>query len=145
MPWSDFLAQAKKRYDGGYRVVVMNAVAVLDNLKTSSRRALFTATWRNDLGSGALYFVPPSQGPAYAAAFKKHFDNGLRTVAFGAYTTNGQMPIYVGAVRGGLGEPGEYSSPALKWNEFLAEHKSRVSKGYRLIDISVYMQFVKID
>jgi hypothetical protein len=42
-------------------------------------------------------------------------------------------------------KPGEWSSPALKWDEFVAEHKSKVAQGYRLLDISVYKQFTKID
>jgi len=48
-------------------------------------------------------------------------------------------------MRSGLGESGEWNSPVVKWDEFVAEHKSRVAKGYRLLDISVYKEFTRID
>ncbi|MBA2732103.1 MAG: hypothetical protein H0U54_04335 [Acidobacteria bacterium] len=145
MSWEDFLAKAKERFNAGLRPVSMASIAVLDNVQEGSFKSLFTATWRNGLGNGALYFIPPSEGQAYTPALMKHFNDGLRTVAFNTYTVNGQKPMYVGVVSGGLGTPGEWSSPSMKWDEFVAEHNKRVSQGFRLMDVSAYMQFTKID
>ena len=141
MSWDDFIAKAKDRFDKGLRLVAMDAIAV----GGGQHKALFAGTWRDGQGTGALYFIPPSDGPEYNERLMKHFNNGLRSVAFSTYTMNGQTPMYVGAMRGGLGKPGEWNSPALKWDEFVAEHKSKAAQGYRLVDISVYMQFTKID
>lgn len=143
--WNDFMAKAKERFEKGLRLVAMDAIAVLDKVQEGTHKALFVGTWRDGQGTGALYFIPPSKGPDYTKWLEKHFASGLRSVAFGAYTVDGHTPMYVGAVRGGLGEPGEWNSPVMKWNEFVAEHQSRVAKGYRLLDISVYTEFTKID
>jgi hypothetical protein len=145
LPWDAFLAKAKERFNNGLRPVSVASIAVLDDVQKGTRKALFTATWRNGLGNGALYFIGPSEGPAYTPALMTHFNNGLRTVAFNTFTVNGQKPMYVGAVRNGLGTPAEWNSAAQKWDAFAAEHQSRVAQGLKLLDISVYTQFVNID
>ncbi len=145
MSWEDFLAKAKERFNQGLRPVSMSSIAVLDDVQKGSYKGVYTATWRDGLGNGALYFIPPSEGQAYTPALTKHFNNGLRTVAFNTYTVNGQTPMYVAVVSGGLGTPGEWSSPSMKWDEFVAEHNKKVAQGYRLLDVSVYTQFTKID
>lgn len=145
MPWDAFVAKAKERFDKGLRLVTMASTAVLDNSKDHSLKALFTGTWRDGQGTNALYVLSPRKGSSYWAALAKHVDGGLRSVAYSAYTVDGRIPVYVGAVRGGLGKNAESTSAARDWENFVAEHKSRVALGYRLIDISAYSEFAFFD
>jgi hypothetical protein len=143
--WEEFRAKNKERFDKGLRLVAMDTIAVLDDPQEFTHKMLFVGTWRDGLGTGAFYLLPPSEWPAYTSLLTNYLKNGLRSIAFSACTVNGHTPMYVGAVRSGLGTPGERRSSALRWDEFVTSHKSNVAQGYRLIDISVYTEFEKID
>jgi len=143
--WSEYSAAAQKHFGNGLRLVSFSAIAVLDDVQNGTYKPLFSSVWSGGQGNGALWLVPPSNGPGYTAKLNQHLGAGLHSVAFAAYTLNGSAPVYTGAF-GAHGSGGtEYSSPAITWNQFLTEHQKRVSQGYRLADIAVYKTFTKID
>ncbi len=143
--WGAFAADAKVKFDQGLRLAALDAINVLADVQKGTQKALFTGTWRSGLGTGALYVIPPGDGPAYHDQYMKHFNNGLRSVAFRAFTLNGQTPIYTGVVSGDIGQGGERSGVAQPWDAFAAEHASRVKDGMRLVDVAMYREFTIID
>jgi hypothetical protein len=85
-------------------------------------------------------FIPPLPLSEFIAIY------ALKTRAeLGTFTLNGHTPMYVGAVRGGLGKVGEWSGGSLALDEFVAEDKKRTAQGLRFLVISVYKEFTKID
>lgn len=143
--WSDFSAVGTQRFNAGYRIVAMSSVAVMKNVQTGEMTPFFTATWRNGIGTGALYVSNPANWTNYSAKANNWFQQNLRLVANNVYTLNGSTPIYTGAVRNDAGGGAVWTNAAMTWDAFVAEHNKRVKEGLKLVDIALYMEFVKID
>src|SRR5689334_320051 len=63
--WNSFITQAYQYFNNGLRIVSLGTVALLDNVQSGTMKAVFSATWRDGQGNGALYAIAPSYYPGY--------------------------------------------------------------------------------